>query len=171
MTLRTRLSLLTTALLSAVLGVAGVVLERFAARDVERSLADRVRERARGATPASFGPAPTAPNAAGGATSDDVRTLPREADGAHVELFLFTVVGGVNVLPSTPRAHAASGPARIGAEVARRLLVPSAPGTVAHEDIGGRDYVVTSAPAPPIGPGRPGASCPVHCPVPGSKSS
>gem|GEM_PF-2122529 len=157
MTLRTRLSLLTTALLAAVLAVAGVVLERFAARDVERSLADRARERARGATPASFGPAPGAAKPVGSASSapDEVRTVPREADGAHVEIFLFIVGGGVTVNPSTPRAHAASGPARFEAEVARRLLVPSAPGTVAHHVLGGHDYVVTSALAPPIGPGPP----------------
>ncbi len=157
MTLRTRLSLLTTALLAVVLAVAGVLLERFAARDVERSLADRARERARGATPASFGPASGAPKPAGGASSaaDEVRTVPRDTDGAHVEIFLFTVGGGVSVNPTTPRAHAASGPARFEAEVARRLLVPSAPGTVAHHVLGGREYVVTSAPAPPIGPGMP----------------
>ncbi len=178
MTLRTRLSLLTTALLAAVLCVAGVVLERFAARDVERSLGDRVRERARGATPSAFGPAPASPPVAGasaGATKpaigvggfgDDVKTLPREADGSHVELFLYNVAGGATVIPSTPRAHAASGPARFGADLARTHLVPSAPGTVAHTVIDGRDYVVTSALAPPFGPGAPPP--PQRRPRPGS---
>ena len=50
-TLRTRLTALTIALLAAVLAVSGVVLERIVARDVERSLEERVRQRARAPLP------------------------------------------------------------------------------------------------------------------------
>ncbi len=58
MTLRTRLAAITTALLALVLAAAGVVLERLTARDMERSLENRVVERARGHAAAADEPPP-----------------------------------------------------------------------------------------------------------------
>ncbi len=111
MTLRLRLAALTTVLLAIVLAASGVVLERFMARDLERSLEKRARDRTRGALP---GPGSTARQSTEppppGEDPDDpdappppppprpeeipsaptiVRTLPPEADGATVHVFRY----------------------------------------------------------------------------------
>ena len=81
MTLRTRLALLTTALLASVLAASGVVLERVAARDVERSLEDRVRTRARSPLPARGDRTAAAPTGDPFAALGETRPPPPPPEG------------------------------------------------------------------------------------------
>jgi len=90
-TLRLRLTALTTVLLAIVLAVSGVVLERFMARDLERSLEKRARDRTRAPLPGPSSP---------GRANPEPRPPPDDGPNDPPEMF---IVVGLRALEGDPR--------------------------------------------------------------------
>jgi len=183
-TLRLRLTALTTVLLAIVLAVSGVVLERFMARDLERSLEKRARDRTRAplpgpsspgrANPEPRPPPDDGPNDPDGppppppprpeapvAASPVVRTLVPEPDGATVHVFRFQLSAPIAKGAPLLEARGSSGSLPPPEAEARRRVAALVEDDAARFEHDGTTWVVALQSPPALdGAGPPRAAPP-----------
>ena len=188
MTLRLRLAALTTALLASVLAVSGAVLERFMARDLERSLEKRARDRTRAPFPGPSSPGrmnpeppplhdPTDPDAPPppppprpeeiASAGPVVRTLVPEPDGATVHVFRFQMSAPASKSEPVLEARGSSGDLPPPEAEARRRVA-----ALAHDDAerfvyGGTTWVVALEAPPALDGAGPPRAAPLRPRPPG----